>query len=175
MRFINLTSKKYKNIFLIVGWLVTWLSIGVTPDYLINFEFSLSLNLLNFFRGIFPIIYFILMILFFFFKMKNKISLTKNPIIILLALYFTIQIIAVIINKAEYTNDIYYLILGTNTLLIISVKNYQEEKDNFFIYISIAFIFCVLIKIVLNEVAIISPMLVKPISFPIRSSSIRRE
>ena len=67
MRFISPTRKKFKKIFLIVGWLVTWLSIGVTPDYLINFEFSLSLNLLNFFRGIFPIIYLIPMILFFFF------------------------------------------------------------------------------------------------------------
>jgi hypothetical protein len=152
MRFTSPTRKKFKKIFLIVGWLVTWLSIGVTPDYLINFEFSLSLNLLNFFRGIFPIIYLIPMILFFFFEIKNKISLAKNPIIILLTLYFTIQIIAVIINKAEYTNDIYYLILATNTLLIISVKFYQKERDNFFIYISITFIFLLFLNFCIPQV-----------------------
>jgi hypothetical protein len=138
MKFININKKN--NLLLIVGWVITWLAIGVTPDSLINFKFSLSINLLNYFRGIFPIIYFILIIFYFFIEIKNDFFLKRKYILILLLFYFASQIIALIIKNSYYI-DIYYLILAANSLLIISLKTNQKKNDNIFLFTSILFIF----------------------------------
>jgi hypothetical protein len=95
---------------------------------------------LNYFRGILPIIYFIFIIFYFFIEIKKQNFLKKNPIIILVVLYFLLQIIAVAIKRSTYI-DIYYLILGANTLLIISLEIDQKKNVNIFLFISILFIF----------------------------------
>lgn len=134
-------DKNYKkNFFLICGWLIIWGSIGITPDYLMTYKISLSINIVNFLRGLLPLLYFFFLILFL---LKNKTSFIKNTIIQLISAYFILQIIgALFYQKTLY--DIYYIILGYSAILIIfnqlNIKNYEYLNNISIFFILILFI-----------------------------------
>jgi hypothetical protein len=146
MKLKNIKEITKEDLLLTFGWIATWLSIGITPEYLINFKFSLSINLLNYIRGIIPIIYLILVAFYFSDHIKSKIIFRNNYIIIFLGLYFAAQIIPLIIKKSSNIEDVYYLILSVNTLLIIFLKMHQKKEDKIFFYLSILFIFLLFIN-----------------------------
>ena len=67
MKIIKAIKQNFEFLFLICGWIIIWASIGITPDYLINFNFTFSWQMINFTRGIAPIFYFFSLIFYYFF------------------------------------------------------------------------------------------------------------
>lgn len=152
MKLKNIKEIRKEDLLLTIGWIATWLSIGITPEYLINFKISLSINLLNYIRGIIPIVYLILIVFYFSNQIKSNVIFRNNYIIILLGLYFVAQIIPLIIKKSSNIEDVYYLILSANALLIIFLKMHQKREDKIFFYLSILFIFLLFINFFIPQI-----------------------
>ena len=136
----ELNRNLLENIFSCFGWIVIWFSIGITPDYLINYKFSLSFELFNFLRGVAPLIYCILLMCYLIFKFKDRFDLKKNIILILILIYFFFQLTGIFYNLATLKN-IYYLVLGLCTVILIITYIFNDFNPNYFKYISVIFIF----------------------------------
>ena len=150
MKIIKAIKQNFEFLFLICGWIIIWASIGITPDYLINFNFTFSWQMINFIRGIAPIFYFFSLIFYYFFFYKQKFNFKDNPVLILMTIYFVLQIFSAYLAK-DTLNDIYYILLGFLTIILISLKNSDRSDNIYFKNISIFFIFILFLNFVFPQ------------------------
>jgi len=139
--FIKLSSTE---IFLLTGLVISWLSIGITPEYIVENYHNLLINFFsvkNFhlIRGMLPLMYFFLLFFFVVLKKKNlNINFKITPIFFLI-IYFILQINGLFYQK-NYIN-IYYIIQSLNVLTIIYLGNILIKKKPTLYLVSIIFIF----------------------------------
>jgi hypothetical protein len=139
---INFFKKEIDSIlklFLLFSFVIVWLSIGIHPLTLVNFNpnFSNYKNILNFFLCISTIFIFIILILLI--NKNRKIFFSDiDRVALLFILYFICQIIGIISSNNDLIN-LYYILNSINALLLILLiyKIFSEKAFNSFLIISI--------------------------------------
>ncbi len=136
------------EIFLIFSYIICWVSISTSLNDFLNFiditYFNLN-NIINFLRQSLNLIIFPILLIVFFYNIKNIIF--KNELIFLVAFaYFFLQIPGLILTDNSMLN-IGYVISSMNILFIFVLANIYFDKKKYivFFYITLFMLFLIII------------------------------
>jgi hypothetical protein len=129
------------KLFLLVSFIILWLSLGTNPTNLYNYSWNYSnfTNTLNFFLSIATLIIPIIITFILLIIKKKKLNFLKLGLLpIFIILYFICQIIGIILSNNEFIN-LYFTLNGLSTLfiLVLIYRTFSKEEFNFFLIISI--------------------------------------
>lgn len=129
------------KLFLLVSFIILWLSIGISPTNLLNYSWNSSnfTNTLNYFLGIATLLIPIIITFILLIIKKKKLNFLKLGLLpIFIILYFICQIIGIILSNNEFIN-LYFTLNGLCTLflLVLIYRTFSEKEFNFFLIISI--------------------------------------
>jgi hypothetical protein len=137
-------KKKINNklkLFLLVSFVILWLSLGIHPVTLVNYSWDTAnlINTLNFFIGISTVLIFIITTFILLVSKKNVLfysEIGKVPLFIIL--YFICQFIGIVSSNNEIIN-LYYAINGISTLflLLLIYKTFSNKDLNYFLIITL--------------------------------------
>ena len=129
------------KLFLLVSFVILWLSLGIHPVALVNYSWNTAnlINTLNFFIGISTVLIFIITTFILLVSKKNMLfysEIGKVPLFIIL--YFICQFIGIVSSNNEIIN-LYYAINGISTLflLLLIYKTFSKKDFNFFLIITL--------------------------------------
>jgi hypothetical protein len=138
--FKKLINSKLK-FFLLVSFIILWLSLGIHPINLLNYSWNFSnfTNTFNFFIGIATLFIPIILTFILLIIKKNKLIFLKLDLLFLfIILYFICQIIGIIFSNNELIN-LYFILNGISTLflLVLIYKTFSKKEFNFFLILSL--------------------------------------
>jgi hypothetical protein len=138
--FKKLINSKLK-LFLLVSFIILWLSLGIHPINLLNYSWNSSnfINTLNFFIGIATLLIPIILTFILLIIKKNRLIFLKLGLLPLcIILYFICQIIGIILSNNELIN-LYFTLNGISTLflLVLIYKTFSKKEFNFFLIFSL--------------------------------------
>ena len=141
----NIINYKKENFFIIIFWTSLWLAIGTHFNDIKNFNKNI-IDILNFFRILFPLFLVILStIIIVYLKKKNsRIKITTDNFINLFLFYFIFQIIGLYYNTdANFSfHNLYLVFLGIGVVNIFIIMNLMkiEKTSEVLLYLSIILI-----------------------------------
>ena len=139
-------SSSYVKIFLIISYIICWLSISTNFDDLALMVKIPNLTInenINFFRQFLNICIFPILIMIFL-RRVDEISFKNNLIFFLSFFYIIFQIPGLFIYENSYKNMV-YVISSLNVIFIFISVNLYFKKNEYLIFIKITFLMLVLI------------------------------
>jgi O-antigen ligase len=141
---LALISKKKNVFFLLISWVIFWISIGITPAN-INYSSKLIIEVLNVIRIYAPIfltvIFTIFIIIAKLYKKKTSYNINYFSFTNLFLYYFLIQLIGLYNNELLNFNlqSLYLVILGLGSLEIFIIREIYDTKLElkYLLYISL--------------------------------------
>ena len=144
----------YENIkikvFLVLSFLISWLSLGSSfEDLIINYkdqEKNLFYEIVNFVRTSLNILIFVLLSFFYFKNFKKKNYKNFLNIFVIFFFYLILQIPGLFITLNVYDN-LYFIMSSLNIILIFYLANkfFKYDEVRIFIYVSFYLMFFVLL------------------------------
>ena len=105
------------KLFLLVSFIILWLSIGISPTNLINYSWNSSnfTNTLNYFLGIATLLIPIIITFILLIIKKKKLNFLKLGLLpIFIILYFICQIIGIILSNNDFKRFMYIIFISFN-------------------------------------------------------------
>ena len=144
----------YENIkikvFLVLSFLISWLSLGSSfEDLIINYkdqERNLFYEIVNFVRTSLNILIFVLLSFFYFKNFKKKNYKNFLNIFVIFFFYLILQIPGLFLTLNVYDN-LYFIMSSLNIILIFYLANkfFKYDEVRIFIYVSVYLMFFVLL------------------------------
>jgi hypothetical protein len=141
----SIINYKKENFFIIIFWTSLWLAIGTHFNDIKNFNKNI-IDILNFFRILFPLFLVILstIIIVYLKKKISRIKITTDNLINLFLFYFIFQIIGLYYNTdANFSfHNLYLVFLGIGVVNIFIIMNLMkiEKTSEVLLYLSIILI-----------------------------------